>query len=65
MPDDAARRIARLAKRAKELDDLIAKTAKMQKKIVDEIQRLGINDRVTRQAATPIPSRRKRQRIRR
>ena len=50
--DDNSRRIDRLAKRAKELDDLIAKTAKMQKRIVEEIRRIGQRDRLIRQRVT-------------
>jgi hypothetical protein len=53
-------RINRLAKRAKELDDLIAKTAKMQKKIVEEIRRLGQRDKLIRQRASAIPKARRR-----
>jgi len=47
--DDNARRIDRLVKRAKELDDMIAKAAKMQKRIVEEIQRIGSGDRISKQ----------------
>jgi len=56
--EDAAR-IQRLAKRAKELDDLIAKTAKMQKRIVEEIRRLGMRDRLRKQRMTSSRRRKK------
>ena len=60
--DESARRIDRLAKEAKELDDMITKAAQMQKRIVAEIQRIGKRDRVAkpRMSAT-IKSRRKKQ----
>jgi hypothetical protein len=38
-----------LATPAKELDDMIAKTAKMQKCIVEEIQGIGLRDHVKKQ----------------
>ena len=58
--DDSSRRIDRLAKRAKELDDMIAKTAKMQKRIIEEIVRLGQRDHVMKQrASSPLKARRK------
>jgi hypothetical protein len=50
--NDESARINRLAKRAKELDDMIAKAAKMQKRIVEEIQRIGVRDRVRKQRMT-------------
>ena len=59
---DSARTIDRLAKRAKELDDMIARAAKMQKRIVAEIQRIGKRDRVAKQRmSATIKSRRKKQ----
>ena len=60
MTDENVRRLNRLAERAKQLDDMIQKAAKMQKKIVDAIQRLGTADKVTRQRATRVPRARKR-----
>jgi hypothetical protein len=53
-------RLDRLARRAKELDDMIAKTAKMQKKIVEEIQRIGKRDRLMKQRASATPRTRRR-----
>jgi hypothetical protein len=53
--DDNARRIDRLVKRAKELDDMIAKAAKMQKRIVEEIQRIGTGDRISKQRMSSAP----------
>ena len=47
--DDNAQRIKRLAQRAKELDEVIVKAAKMQKRIVEEIQRLDLRDRPRKQ----------------
>ena len=56
MPDDGAkRRIDRLARRAKELDDMIQRAAKVQKRIVEEIRQIGLSDRMTAQPSTPIP----------
>ena len=52
MANDDSSRIDRLAKRAKELDDMIAKTAKMQKRIVEEIRRIGQRDRLMKQRAS-------------
>jgi hypothetical protein len=40
------KRIVRLAKEAKRLDDLIQQAAAMQKKIVDQIQHIGEADTV-------------------
>jgi hypothetical protein len=60
MTDENVKRLNRLAERAKQLDDMIQKTAKMQKKIVEAIQRLGNNDKVTRQRPSRIPQSRKR-----
>ena len=45
-------RIRRLAKRAKDLDDMIARAAKMQKRIVEEIERIGLRDRIKTQRMT-------------
>ena len=61
--DESARRLKRLAERAKELDDMIAKAAKMQKKIVEEIQRIGLRDHIRKQrmSATLKARRRKKQ----
>jgi hypothetical protein len=53
MAHDDDRRIDRLAKRAKELDDVIAKAAKMQKRIVEEIRRIGVRDRFRKQPMSP------------
>jgi hypothetical protein len=64
MADDSDR-VDRLAKRAKELDDMIAKAAKMQKRIIEEILRIGQRDHLTKQrvsAATLKARRRKRRR---
>jgi hypothetical protein len=60
MTDDSVRRLNRLAERAKQLDDMIQKAAKMQKKIVEAIQRLGNADKVMRQRTTRVPRPRKR-----
>jgi hypothetical protein len=62
--DESARRLKRLAERAKELDDMIAKAAKMQKKIVEEIQRIGLRDHIRKQrmSSTLKARRRKKQR---
>ena len=57
--DGSKRRINRLARRAKELDDMIERAAKMQKHIVEEIRQIGQGDRMTRQRLTPIPKARK------
>jgi hypothetical protein len=57
MADENARRVERLAKRAKELDNMIMKAAKMQKRIVDEIRQIGIADRPRRQRMTKTPRR--------
>ncbi len=57
--DDNARRIDRLVKRAKELDDMIAKAAKMQKRIVEEIQRIGVRDRISKQRMSSASKSRK------
>jgi hypothetical protein len=45
MNSDSAR-IKRLAKRAKQLDDMIRKAATMQKRIVDEIERISADSPV-------------------
>jgi hypothetical protein len=60
MTDDNLRRLNRLAQRAKQLDDMIQKAAKMQKKIVESIQRIGKADKVTRRRPTRVPRTRKR-----
>jgi hypothetical protein len=52
---DSTRRLNRLAKRAKALDDMIAKAAQMQKEIVEEIRRIGAGDRLRRQRITRTP----------
>jgi hypothetical protein len=39
------RRLDRLARRAKQLDDVIQKAAQMQKQIVEQIRRIGVADR--------------------
>jgi hypothetical protein len=59
MADDDARRIDRLVKRAKELDDMIAKAAKMQKRIVDEIRRIGLRDHIRKQRMSSSEARRR------
>ena len=56
MADDSSRRIQRLAKRAKQLDDVIKKAAEMQKRIVTEIQRLGSADQVSNKRPTRTPN---------
>jgi hypothetical protein len=61
---DASSRIRRLAKEAKELDDMIAKTAKLQKRIIEQIVRLGQRDRVTKQRASATVKDRRRKRSR-
>lgn len=63
MPDDGAKqRIDRLARRAKALDDMIQRAAKMQKRIVEEIRQIGRADKVTAQRSTPIPKARRKRR---
>ena len=58
--DDSARRLNRLAQRAKELDDMITKAAKMQKGIVEEIRRIGLRDTLRKQRMSrPRAGRRK------
>ena len=57
--DGSKQRIDRLARRAKQLDDVIQRAAKMQKQIVEEIRQIGRGDRVTRQPMTPVPRRRR------
>jgi hypothetical protein len=64
MTDDDSSRIKRLAKQAKQMDDMIAKTAKMQKRIMEEIIRLGQRDRVTKQRASATLKARRRKRSR-
>ena len=56
---ESARRLNRLAERAKKLDDVIKKAAEMQKQIVAEIQKIGIRDRMRTQKSTSIPKSRK------
>ena len=56
MPDDSIQRLNRLAERAKRLDDMIQKAAKMQKQIVEDIRRIGVGDKVKTQRATRTPS---------
>ena len=55
MADDAASRLNRLAERAKKLDDVIQKAAQMQKRIVEEIRRIGTDTRQVNQRATRVP----------
>ena len=63
MPDDGAKkRIDRLARRAKELDDMIQRAAKVQKRIVEEIRLIGRSDRMRSQPSTPIPKTRRNRR---
>ena len=56
MRDDSVQRLNRLAERAKKLDHMIQKAAKMQKQIVEEIRRVGAGDKVKAQGATPTPN---------
>lgn len=51
MNDDSSH-VDRLAKRAKELDDMIAKATQTQKRIMEEIQRIGLRDRLAEQRAS-------------
>lgn len=51
-------------KRAQDLDDMIAKTAKMQKRIVEEIKRIGMRDRLKRQRMTATRKARRRKKPR-
>jgi hypothetical protein len=63
VPDDGSKsRLDRLAERAKELDDMIQRAAKIQKRIIEEIQKIGRSDRMKTQKFTPIPTPRKRRR---
>ena len=62
--EDGARQLERLAKRAHDLDDMIAKTAKMQKRIVEEIKRIGMRDRLKRQRMTATRKARRRKKPR-
>lgn len=55
MADDAARRLNRLAERAKKLDDVIQKAAQMQKRIVEEIRRIGTDTKQVNQRVTRVP----------
>ena len=48
MADESSRRINRLAKKARALDNMILKAAKMQKQIVEEIRRIGAEDKPVR-----------------
>ena len=57
------KRIDQLARRAKELDDMIAKAAKMQKRIVEEIRRIGQKDKFAKQRASNTLARRRRKRL--
>jgi hypothetical protein len=61
MADDSDR-IDRLAKRAKELDDMIAKAARIQKRIVEEIRRIGLRDKAAKQRASNTLARRRKKR---
>jgi hypothetical protein len=44
--DNSRRRINRLAKKARALDNMIVKAAKMQKELVEEIRKIGTNDKL-------------------
>ncbi len=46
--DHDRRRLERLARRAKALDNMILKAAQMQKKIVTEIKNIGLGDKLAR-----------------
>ena len=59
MPDDSKRRLDRLARQAKQLDDVIQKAAQMQKRIVEEIRRIGTADKVTNNRLTRTPTAKK------
>ena len=59
MADDNVRRLNRLAKRAKELDDMIEKAAQMQKRIVTEIQRIGNADKQIQRRLPAVPKARR------
>ena len=48
MPDENTRRINRLARKARALDNMIVKAAKMQKQIVEEIRQIGADDKPAR-----------------
>ncbi len=52
MTDESSRRLERLAQRAKELDNMIVKAAEMQKRIVEDIRRIGQADKLTGHQAT-------------
>ena len=57
MTDESSRRLERLAQRAKELDNMIVKAAEMQKRIVEDIRRIGQADKLTGQHTTAAPKR--------
>jgi hypothetical protein len=60
MADESSRRINRLAKKARALDNMILKAAKMQKQIVEEIRRIGAEDKPARsQRMTKTPKARR------
>jgi hypothetical protein len=61
MPKDteSTRRLRRLAKRAKVLDDMIVKAARMQKEIVEELERVTARDQLRPQRITRTPKPRK------
>src|SRR5438874_7097734 len=48
LADESSRRLDRLAKRAKALDRMIMKAAKMHKKIVEELRQIGVADKPSR-----------------
>jgi hypothetical protein len=60
MTNESTRRLDRLAKRAKQLDDVIKKAAEMQKRIVEEIRRIGVADKPARQRMSVSDRRRRR-----
>lgn len=62
--DDDSRRIDRLARHAKELDDEIVSTTKMQKQIGEEIGRVGQKDKLTKQHVSATPKTRQRKKTR-
>jgi hypothetical protein len=62
MADDSARRLDRLAQRAKQLDDVIQKAAAMQKRIVEEIRKIGTDTKSVHQPVTPTPRQKRRKR---
>jgi hypothetical protein len=61
-PDDGAQRLKRLAARARQLDDMIQKAAQMQKRIVDEIEKIGVDRKLVKTRLSRAPAAKPRKR---